>query len=97
MAGAKQQGKKGGEVNWHGGQSGTVCLSDRKLKVTKPRMHRKGQEKGGEVPIPACEQMQAADGVARRMLEMVMRGVSTRNYHHEVGSSSLPPAIIIHQ
>ena len=33
VAGAKHQGKKGGEVRWHGTQPGTVPLSNRKLRV----------------------------------------------------------------
>jgi hypothetical protein len=36
LAGEKHQGRKGGDLRWHGAQSGQVSLSDRKLRVKKP-------------------------------------------------------------
>ena len=47
IAGKRSQGKrKDGDVYWHGSQSGKVRLSDRKMKVKRPRLRRKG---AGEV------------------------------------------------
>ena len=80
VAGEKHQGRKGGETRWHGTQNGTVCLSDRKLRVRKPRLRRKGGKQGGEIEIPAYEAMNSGGGVGQRMLEILMRCVSTRNY-----------------
>jgi hypothetical protein len=40
LAGPKQQGRPGGECRdfgWHGSQDGVVTLSNRKLRVSKPR------------------------------------------------------------
>ena len=53
-----------------------MCLKERKLGVTKPRLREKG---GGEVAIPAYEAMQE-NGMSERMLDVLMRGISTRQY-----------------
>jgi hypothetical protein len=60
LAGEKHQCRKGGDLNWHGTQEGKVSLSDRKLRVKKPRLRRKGQGAGREVEIPAYEAMNTA-------------------------------------
>lgn len=67
-------------IGWHGRQRGVVQLAERKLRVSKPRLRRKGKKGGSEVMIPAYEAMQSSDGVGGRLLEILMRGVSTRNY-----------------
>jgi putative transposase len=64
-------------IGWHGRQRGVVQLAERKVRVTKPRLRRKG---GGEVEIPAYAAMQNNPGVGDRLLGILMRGVSTRNY-----------------
>jgi len=69
-----------GAIGWHGRQRGYVQLAERKLRVSKPRLRRKGRKGGCEVMIPAYEAMQSSDGVGGRLLEILMRGVSTRNY-----------------
>jgi transposase-like protein len=80
IAGPPHPGKKGGRVGWHGGERGTVCLAERKLRVRRPRLRKKQQGKDGEVPIPAYEAMQADGKLGSRMLEILLRGVSTRQY-----------------
>jgi transposase-like protein len=82
VAGEKRQGRKGGEVVWYGSQPGTVPFADRKVRVRKPRLRKKGGGAGGEVEIPAYEAMNLSEKVGPRMLEILMRGVSTRNYRH---------------
>ena len=57
-----------------------VYLSDRKPRVNKPRLRKKGQGKGAEVEIPAYEAIKSGEGVSRRMLEILMHCVSTRSY-----------------
>ena len=57
MAGEKHQGRKGGDIIWHGTQEGKVSLSDRKLRVKNPRLRRKGRGAGREVEIPAYQAM----------------------------------------
>jgi putative transposase len=79
VAGPKQRGRGHGEVRWHGAQGGVVHLRERKVRVTKPRLRRKGCGKRGEVEIPAYSAMQDYD-VGRRMLEILLSGVSTRRY-----------------
>lgn len=79
VAGPKQPGKAK-DINWHGWQPGVVSLAERKLRVEKPRLRRKGKGAGTEVPIPAYEAMAANGRITSRILEILMKGVSTRNY-----------------
>jgi len=80
IAGPPHPGKKGGAVGWHGREEGTICLKERKLRVSKPRLRKKGQGEGGEVPIPAYQAMRGEEKLGSRMLEILLRGVSTRQY-----------------
>jgi putative transposase len=81
VAGPRQQGKRRtGEVVWYGQQSGTVMLSDRKLAVNRPRLRQKGAGTGKEVEVPAYAAMQDQPRLSARMLDILMRGVSTRQY-----------------
>ena len=80
IAGPPHPGKKGGAVGWHGRETGTVSLHGRKLWVRRPRLRKKQPGRGGEVPVPAYEAMQADGHLSRRMLEILLRGVSTRQY-----------------
>ena len=80
VAGPSQPGRKGGAIGWHGRERGTVCLRERRLRVERPRLRRKGRGKNGEVGIPAYEAMRADEKLGPRMLEILLRGVSTRQY-----------------
>jgi transposase-like protein len=81
VAGAKHPGRKAGApVRWHGRQQGVVCLAERKLRVQRPRLRRKGGGAGAEVEPPAYAAMQSDSRLGRRMLEILMHGVSTRHY-----------------
>jgi putative transposase len=82
VAGERHQGRKGGDIGWHGAQEGKVSLSDRKLRVKKPRLRRKGQGAGREVEIPAYEAMN--HGLGSRLLEILMHNVSTRHYRRVI-------------
>jgi putative transposase len=78
VAGPRTPGRRRKEVGWHGRQRGRVCLKERKLGVSKPRLRARD---GGEVAIPAYEAMQ--DGrLGRRMLDVLLRGISTRQYRN---------------
>ncbi len=78
--GPTQQGKRrSGEVVFYGRQPGQVMLGDRKLEVERPRLRTRGRH-GQEVAVPAYEAMQNGARMAARILEIAMRGVSTRNY-----------------
>jgi len=79
IAGDKSPGREGGEVRWHGSQGGRVCLLERRLKVSKPRLRTRGQ-RGREIAIPLYEQLQGDSGLAARMSEILVSGVSTRKY-----------------
>ncbi len=82
FAGPKQRGKRNDSrgVYWYGQQRGLVALKERQLKVSKPRLRKKHPKAGeqGEVAVPAYEAMAKDQKLADRMLEIVMRGVSTR-------------------
>ena len=88
LAGPKHPGKRaGGAIGWHGEQNGVVSLAERKLRISKPRLRRKGKHRKGkhpgkstEVEIPAYAAMQTHSRIGGRMLDILMRGVSTRNY-----------------
>jgi putative transposase len=76
VAGPRTPGQRRRGLLWHGRQAGRVCLKERKLGVTKPRLRERG---GGEVAVPAYAAMQE-NGMSTRMLDVLMRGVSTRQY-----------------
>jgi len=80
LAGPKHPGKAAGQIRWHGCQDGLVGLAERKLRVRKPRLRRKGRGAGGELEIPAYEAMQTNSRLGQRLLEILMHGVSTRHY-----------------
>lgn len=82
VAGPKQAGRSrtDGEAGWYGRQPGQVYLSDRRVRVERPRLRQRGGGEGGEVEVPAYTAMQRPGSVADRMLEILMAGVSTRKY-----------------
>ena len=80
VAGVKQAGRSRAEDDtvWYG-------LSDRKVRVERPRLRRRGAGEGGEVEVPAYAAMRRPGAVADRMLEVLMAGVSTRKYGRVIG------------
>ncbi len=84
VAGPRQQGKRTPQRDtyWHGTQSGRVALKERQLRVDKPRLRKRHAAPGepAEVEIPAYAAMSKDGRLADRMLSILMRGVSTRNY-----------------
>lgn len=78
--GPQQQGKRrSSDVVFYGRQPGQVLLSDRKLEVQRPRLRTKGP-RSQEVEVPAYAAMQNPAPMGKRMLDILMHGVSTRNY-----------------
>jgi putative transposase len=86
VAGPRQQGqwRRDQDLVWYGKQPGQIYLSDRKLTVNKPRLRRRGVGAEKEVPIPAYVALRDRVGLQRRMLELVMNGVSTRSYRQVI-------------
>jgi putative transposase len=80
VAGPPHPGRPGGAIRRHGEQGGVVALGGQRVRVQKPRLRRKGGGKGAEVAVPAYAAMQDDEGLQERLLSIVMRGVSTRNY-----------------
>lgn len=87
VAGPKQAGRARGDedVVWYGRQRGQVYLSDRKVRIERPRLRRKGDGEAGEVEVPAYAAMKRPGALADRMLEILMAGVSTRKYGKVIG------------
>jgi putative transposase len=76
--GSKSPGKwRSGDVRWHGRQDGVVHLAERKLRVSKPRLRHKAD---GEVDVPAYEALRTEGKLSRRMMDILLHGVSTRRY-----------------
>jgi transposase-like protein len=85
VAGVRQPGKARTEaVVWYGRQPGRVYLGDRKLGVERPRLRRRGRGRGKEVPVPAYAALQNRQSMQKRMLDILMNGVSTRHYRHVI-------------
>jgi transposase-like protein len=80
LAGPKHPGKKAGDIRWYGRQGATIPLSDRKLRVARPRLRRKGKGRDLEVDIPAHQAMLENSSLGRRIMDILMKGISTRNY-----------------
>lgn len=80
IAGPKQPGKAQDDIRWHGWQNGVVPLSERKVRVKKPRLRKKGKGSGKEVPVPAYVAMLENSRLGRRITDILMKGVSTRKY-----------------
>jgi putative transposase len=80
IAGLKHPGKSTGEIWWYGRQDATIPLSDRKLRVTKPRLRKKGKGDNLEIDIPAYEAILENSVLGKRIEDILMKGISTRNY-----------------
>ncbi len=74
VAGPPHPGRKGGAIGWHGREEGRVCLKERRLRVKRPRLRKKGPGEDGEVPIPPYEAMRREEVLGSRMLEILLRG-----------------------
>ena len=61
-----------------------VCLRERQLRVTKPRLRKKGRGENKEVSIPAYEAMRQNAATGQRMLGILLDGVSTRRYQRVI-------------
>jgi len=84
LAGPPHPGRPVGAIRRHGAQGGRVALGGQRVRVSKPRLRRKGGGEGAEVTVPAYTVMQDDEGLRQRLLSIVMRGVSTRNYEEVV-------------
>jgi len=80
VAGPQHKGKNTGDIRWHGHQKGVVPLAERKLRLDKPRLRRKGKGKNLEIPIAVYEAMQTNSQLGQRILSILMHGISTRSY-----------------
>ena len=80
LADPKHPGKKAGDVRWYGRQSTTVLLSNRKLRVDKPRLRRKGVRTGqGRIGVAAIVEAIRQSMSADRNLHDKGRGRQGKN------------------
>jgi hypothetical protein len=80
VGGPPHKGKNTGDILWYGRQKGVVPLAERKLRLDKPRLRRKGKGKDLEVQIPVYQAMQSNSRLGQRILSILMQGISTRSY-----------------
>lgn len=77
MAGPRTPGRVSGDIRYHGSQPGRVQLTDRELKVKRPRLRHRTE---GEVKVPAYEMLRKDPRLGQHMLGALLRGISTREY-----------------
>jgi len=80
VAGPPHPGRPGSAIRRHGQQGGVVALGGQRVRVSKPRLRRRGGGEGAEVAAPAYAAMQSDERLRERLLSILLRGVSTRNY-----------------
>lgn len=79
VAGEPHRGKKNARgLTRHGRQPGVVKLSDRTLRVDRPRLRR--ADGSGEVAIPAYARLREHAGAGAKVMDTLLKGVSTRHY-----------------
>ena len=64
VAGPPHPGRPGGAIRRHGAQGGVVALGGQRVRVSKPRLRRKGS---GEVAVPAYAVMRNDRGLRERL------------------------------
>ena len=79
VAGEPHRGWRVRQVLWHGRQSGQVQLAER-LRGGPMRLRRRGGGVGAEGRFRPYEALEAQRPQRGRMLEILLSGVSTRNY-----------------
>lgn len=99
VAGTPHRGKKDSSdssVYRHGYQDGVVGLSDRKVRVKKPRLRTRPVDgkPGKEVPVPAYEAMTSNPLVGEQIMNLLIKGVSTRDYRGTVKEASDAAGIV---
>lgn len=64
----------------HGSQQGVIPLCNRKVRVQYPRLRQRACGEGAEVEIPVYQTMHQDRRLPTKILDTLMRCVSTRNY-----------------
>jgi putative transposase len=79
VAGPKHQGAaQPGDVYWYGSQPGSVYLKDTKVKLKRPRLRSKSEDR--EIAIPCYEDFQENDALGEQLGKVILEGISTRQY-----------------
>ena len=80
VVGPAHPGRQSGGVRRHGRQLGMVRLGGLRVRLLKPRLRERGRGEGAEVEIPAYVAMQSDEARRERVLSILLREVSARNY-----------------
>jgi putative transposase len=82
LAGERHPGKAAGPLQRHGRQGGIVHLSNRKVRLSKPRRRRKAtaEAPATEEAVPAYEALRRPGPLAQRVGALLLKGLSTRRY-----------------
>jgi transposase-like protein len=79
IAGEKHQGlATESQVYWHATQPGSVYLKDTKVKVKRPRLRSRVDQR--EVAIPCYQELRERGDLGDHLREVVLQGISTRRY-----------------
>ncbi len=80
VAGQIHQGRKAGDIVRHGAQLGSVILGGRNIRVRKPRLRVREEDRGREILIPTYEAMKNDPALGANILKIILKGVSAGNY-----------------
>jgi len=59
VADDQHPGKATGDIRWYGSQLWVISLSDRKLRITKPRLRKKGKGQGNSKKCDSSTELKA--------------------------------------
>lgn len=90
LTGTSHQGKEGGDYQRHGFQPGAVYLGGSKVRITRPRVRKKG---GGEAKIPAYELLADDSEAGAKVMRIASAGVSTRDYSKAIEDAAFVAGI----
>ena len=91
IAGRRQQGKKrSSPIGWYGTESGSVRMGERKLRIERPRLRKRGVGAGGEVDLPAYEAMNRESDAAAFIAFCAACGMANSSHCLSPGNSGPP-------
>lgn len=89
LCGPRNQPQQERKASRYGYDTGKVVVGGRKISVRKPRVRSSG---GGEIPLPAWQELSNEDPLRSRVMEQILVGVSTRNYARSLEPIKAEPA-----
>ena len=84
VAGEYHRGRVGGQIVRYGSQDGVVSLSNRKMRITRPRLRIRGGKTGGEVGIGAYDAMRDDGLLSEKIWDTLMLRRAVESGQHLV-------------